>query len=304
LGNSRVGQIVTRPEPVLAGAASALVGKHLALGLNHQCARANDGLRCWGSDSVGQLGDGTVMTSATPVLVGDYDGVVASYGSSCALHQGAVFCWGENSSAQVGVAVAQTPPSCNNGMTPCSKTPIATGLTGVVELASSANTFHVCARKSDGAVFCWGSNQFFVLGNDSPTETCGTVACSATPLQLLAERIGYFTGATQLAAGRAHNCVLADGQVWCWGYQGTKAGDGGALGNPSAMYNTPAPVQVLASDGTPLKNVQQVVAGNNHSCALVADGSVWCWGQNEKGQLGNGTTTPSLAPVRVEGLCQ
>ena len=134
-----------------------------------------------------------------------------------------------------------------------------------------------CARLSDGGVRCWGAG---VLGN-------GEAVRSAPPV-----RVDGITTAISIGAGLAHACaVLVDGSVRCWG-----AGRDGQLGNGNNLASL-APVTVVGLTGPAI----QVAAGTSHSCARLADGSVDCWGANNRGQLGNGSTVASNAAVLVGG---
>ena len=133
---------------------------------------------------------------------------------------------------------------------------------------------------TDGTVRCWGENDFGQLGN-------GTTAASTTPVQ-----VAGIAGALNVSAGWRHTCaLLGDGTVQCWGQnQFAQLGDG-----TTTSRTTPVPVSAVAG-------AVAVTAGWwHHSCALLGDGTVRCWGDNQWGQLGNGTTTDSLSPVTMSG---
>jgi alpha-tubulin suppressor-like RCC1 family protein len=133
----------------------------------------------------------------------------------------------------------------------------------------SAGGRHTCARRQDGTVWCWGGF------NASPVP---------------AQVTGLGNNATQLSAGAAHTCaVLKDGTLWCWG-----AGDDGQLGDGRGI-GSPTPVRVAALGA----NVASVAGGAFHTCAVLKDATLWCWGLNDDGQLGDGTTMSRLAPVPV-----
>lgn len=138
---------------------------------------------------------------------------------------------------------------------------------------------HICARLSNGTVWCWGSNAKGQLGD-------GTVVERNAPVQ-----VGGITSAVALALGDAHTCVLlSDATVRCWGFNGS-----GQLGDGTTT-DRHSPVAV-----TGLTGVSEIGAsiGANHTCARLG-GFVKCWGDNTYGQLGDGTTTNRSSPVDVE----
>lgn len=189
---------------------------------------------------------------------------------------GTVWCWGANTYGQLG-----------NGSTEASHTPrrVET-LSGVVAVAAGAN--HSLALKEDGTVWAWGRNNQGQLGNNSNIN-------SSVPLQVGTDG-NYLTQVTAIAAGVGHSAALKeDGTVWCWG-----ANLSGQLGEGTT---TPSriPVQVALTLGstTYLQDVKSIAAGGYHTLAAKGDGTVWSWGANGSGQLGNGTTTSSSLPVQV-----
>lgn len=140
---------------------------------------------------------------------------------------------------------------------------------------------HSCAVRVDGSAKCWGENRFGDLGD-------GTSTGSAFPVN-----VSGMSTASAIAVGGSHSCaLLTGGTVQCWGYDGY-----GQVGVPSfgSDFLTPSTVAGVS-------NALQVAAGPNHSCALVTGGTVKCWGRNDSGQLGNGTTTSSPSPVTVTGI--
>lgn len=153
-------------------------------------------------------------------------------------------------------------------------------LRGVVELAAGSR--HSCARIDDGSLRCWGGNAFGQLGDDSRSDR-----------YLLIEVGGLSAAAVRVTAGAEHSCaIVAGGELHCWGFNFY-----GQLGvNDSELRLLPTPVQGLPGP------VAEVVAGDDHSCARLQNGRVFCWGANADGQLGSGAFADSLLPREVDGL--
>jgi alpha-tubulin suppressor-like RCC1 family protein len=149
-------------------------------------------------------------------------------------------------------------------------------------VAMAAEASHVCAQMSDGTLRCWGYNSYGQVGDATTTNRAAPVSLSA------------FAGVTGVAVGASHTCAIVGGGVKCVGYNTY-----GQLGNGNTTTAS-APVDV---SGLPAGvAVTQLTAGASHTCALLADGSIWCWGYNSYSQLGNNTTTNSSVPVQVQGL--
>ena len=260
----------------------------IALGDRHTCAVTNDGaVLCFGANEDGQLGDGTTISRSTPVAVTGLTGVVAlAAGTSftCALDAaGAVSCWGANDSGQLGTVTGATGPT--GATTAADSTLPVRADTPALLTALSARDRHACGLGGDGTLYCWGANASGQLGD-------GTQTARATPAPVIGLE---GQGVTEVATGAAHTCALADGRVWCWG-----ANQVGQLGDGLAdVRPLPAPVALL--DGGDAQ-VQHIAAGFAHTCAVRADGSAWCWGANQSGQLGEGTTSNINVPVPVTGL--
>ncbi len=259
---------------IIERAAEGMVGViALAAGGNHTCAILSSGQAgCWGSNVTGQLGGPGPMYSSTPA-------VVPSLGSAVALAAGSNFtctlladhtvtCWGANGSGQTGAAASQVSGPARVG--------------GIVDAqAIAAGAEHACALLADGKVKCWGNNEQGQLGN-------GATANSSAPVEA-----SGLANATSIAAGGRHTCALAaDGSAWCWG-----SNNSGQLGNANTEP-APTPVRV-AGLGAAAKGL---AAGINHTCALLADGSVACWGRNQSGQLGISPSAEVSGPVRVAAL--
>lgn len=192
-------------------------------------------------------------------------------------------------SKSTGSATALGGAGATGGVSATGGTPSTGGSanTKIVAKAVAAGDSFACALESGGTVRCWGRNNYGQLGN-SFTGTCFSGPCSVTPVA-----VSGITNATAIAAGDRHACaLLSDGVVQCWGRN-----DYGQLGNGTTMDSS-VPVTVAGiTDATSV-----AAASSLHACALLAVGTVQCWGDNANGELGNGTTTSSAVPVTVAGI--
>jgi cysteine-rich repeat protein len=263
------------PTPFLYGISA------IATGESHTCALSSTGwVTCWGSNGVGQLGDGTTNVSLTPVdVIGLSSGVTAiSAGDdhTCALlSTGGLKCWGYNFAGQLG-----------NGTTTNSLVPIdVSGLTsGVVAVA--AGIHHTCALLSSGGVKCWGYNDYGQLGD-------GTLTRRFTPVDVS----GLTSGVVAISGGSYQSCaVVTGGGVKCWGLNSS-----GSLGDGTTTQRL-TPVDVLGLSSGVTTVVTGDSRGGPHTCAIMSTGGLKCWGDNYYGQIGDGTTTQRNSPVDVIGL--
>ena len=260
----------------LASLGSPAAGPAVATGAWHSLALHADGtLRSWGDDSAGALGIGRPLVTAAPVAVNGLTGVVAVAAGgnhSVALKSdGTVWGWGSNEAGELG-----------DGTTTARSLPVqAIGLAGVVQIAAGRS--HIVARTSDGRVWTWGSNYVGELG--ALTDARSTPA-----------PVSAMSGVVEIAAGASHTLARkSDGTVWAWGEN-----DYGQLGDgaPTEPYTGRfEPVRVVG-----LADVVQISAGGRHTLARKSDGTVWAWGDNSGGQVGDGTTILRASPVQVSGL--
>ena len=246
----------------------------LAAGRRHTCAvSAVGGVKCWGDNSFGQLGDGTDEgPRTTPVdvvgLDSDVVAVTAGYSHTCALMSvGTVKCWGFS---RAGRFSSDTRISSNF-------TPVDVTLPEGLVTSLSAGYRHTCAVVS-GLVFCWGGNDYGQLGR-------GTTDTGLDP-----GRVEDLNGiAVSVSAGRYHTCaVLASGRAECWGQNWE-----GQVGDGDVDYATKTivlkPTDVIDESGDALTNVRGVVAGDYaHSCAMTLGGAVLCWGSKIWCEVGDG----------------
>jgi alpha-tubulin suppressor-like RCC1 family protein len=188
---------------------------------------------------------------------------------ACALAtDGSVSCWGEGEYGATG-----------DGTTNDEHVPVPVTALGTTVAEVAAGGDHACAVELDGSLWCWGGNGDGQLGD-------GTTVKKSSPVQVTA--LG--NSVAHVSAGAAHTCaVTTDGAVWCWGFNIT-----GALGTGTHEdEHTPAEVTALEVPATTMS------LGGTHSCALAADDSLWCWGANSNGQLGDGTSEERVLPVQV-----
>ena len=214
-------------------------------------------------------------TRLPPIRISEPDLPIVANGSfhACSLTNDHILrCWGNNASAQLGIGTRDKDDHDRAIPVP--------GMTGVIAVA--AGFLHTCAVKNNGTVWCWGGNRHGELGFDAPPPP-DDYWSHAT---LNPQRVPGLTGVVSVATGFAHTCALKnDGTVWCWGDNRD-----GQVDPPSGNRRIEDPQQVI---GTPrqvvgLPAVSKITAGDSHTCAIAYyDSSVWCWGKNDDGQLGN-----------------
>ncbi len=279
-GSNESGQIgdgttTNRRSPVQVAGLTGVTA--VAAGNGHTVALKSDRtVWAWGSNDNGQIGNGTIVNRLIPVQVPGLSNVVAIAAGGrhtvAVKGDGTVWAWGNNDSGQLG-----------DGTTVNRLIPVqVTGLSGATEAAAGGR--HTAARKSDGSIWTWGLNEVGQLGD-------GTTNSRSTPVQVVG-----LTGMTAVVAGGGHTVALkSNGTAWAWG-----ANYFGQLGD--GLVPTVARLLGVSADGTTLNRLTPVqvvgltgvaalVAGVNHTVAVRSDGTVWSWGANYSGQLGDGRFT-------------
>ena len=277
LGNGLT--VTSQPTPVnVSGLTSGVVS--VSAGNGHTCALTTaGGLKCWGRDTYGQLGNDAALTNQpTPANVSGLTSGVASVSAgsnhhTCAVTTaGGLKCWGYDAQGQLGDDAALT-----NQPTPVNVSGLTSGVASV-----SAGAYHSCAVTTAGGVKCWGYGGVGQLGHDT------TLTDKPTPVDVL----GLTSGVASVSAGAYHSCaVTTAGGLKCWGFGGV-----GQLGHDATLANQPTPVDVLGLTS----GVASVSAGWFHTCALTSGGWVKCWGYDATGQLGDDAAlTNQPTPVNV-----
>jgi alpha-tubulin suppressor-like RCC1 family protein/pimeloyl-ACP methyl ester carboxylesterase len=266
--NSSFQSMYPRRVTGLAGVSSVSAGDDHLVALGK-----NGAVLTWGKNTSGQLGDGTNEDRSTPEVVPNLSNVISvktGYAHTLVLQRdGTLVAWGDNYYGQLG-----------NGDNIASSTPLRVVNLDDVHKIAAASGRNV-ALKNDGTVWCWGYVHYaWETGQDISNNT---------PLQ-----VADLTDVIDIAAGYEHVvAVKADGTVWTWGSNYSNQ-----LGNGASWsVFTASPVQVPNLTG-----VAKVASNFDHSLALLNDGTVWAWGFNAFGQLGDGTTQPRQRPVQVSGL--
>ncbi|MEU4618402.1 hypothetical protein AB0G04_00270 [Actinoplanes sp. NPDC023801] len=250
----------------------------ISAGSIHTCGLGTDSKTyCWGYNYYGAMGNGTTTDQLTPEPVNAPPGVTFTQVTSGQAHtcglgsDSKAYCWGFNASGQLGIgSTAENFPTPEAVVMPAGTT--------VTDIDADYNT--TCALGNDTKAYCWG----WVLTNERTPRVVGTPA-----------------GVTfnKISTGANHNCAIGnDAKTYCWGM-----GNVGQLGNNQTADRTD-PVEVLSgqpASGSPGSPVQflRVATGSSHSCAIGNDSSTYCWGQNESGYLGDGSTVRRSTPAPV-----
>lgn len=319
------GTTINRLAPAMTGGVSlASAATAVATGGGHTCAQLVDGqIMCWGDNVFGQLGDGTRDDHAKPApVVGLTDAPVAlaagEFHTCALLVDGTVSCWGWNDEAQLGdyVGIMRATAGAVDGIrgatalavgarhncvldaaggvlcwggnwegqigngrgTRAYRPAAPAGLDGAIVALAAGNT-HTCALRADDSATCWGGNSVGQLGD-------GTRVNRLAPV----DAVGFANPLAGLDSGGGHTCGwLMDGDVQCLGgnWKG-QLGDGTVIDQLDAVQVNGLPMAATA-----------VATGEAHTCALLANSTIACWGNNNAGQLGDGTGDDRSIPVWV-----
>lgn len=268
--------VVQASTPVLASLPTGVMPVAVAAGGYHSLAFCSDGkLYAWGLNANGQLGDNSVVQRNAPVVVGLPTGVAlntlaAGFAHSLAYAaDGTLYAWGDNSYGQLGT-----------GQIKLRSKPVEVSMSaGVSTTMAAAGHEHNLAAGADGKVYAWGRGDSGQMGNGATTNRSTPVASSLP------------TGAAKLAVGYAHSLAIGtNGKLYAWGQ-----GNVGALGNGTNTVSTTPVAISLPASGTPLS----VAAGAYHSLAIGANGTLYAWGSNINGVLGDGSNTGRYSPVPI-----
>ncbi len=248
--------------------------RQVATGSSHTAAIKTDGtLWSWGYNSTGQLGDNTITNKSSPVqtVVGgnNWRQVAAGVSHTAAIKtDGTLWLWGVNNNGQLG----------DNTITDKSS-PVQTIAGGTNWRQVAACNYYTAAIKTDGTLWSWGYNVNGQLGDN-------TTASKSSPVQTIAGGTNW----RQVSCGSYHTAAIkTDGTLWTWGNDFY-----GQLGNNTTTAKS-SPVQTVTG-GT---NWRQVACGTYHTAAIKTDGTLWSWGYNVNGQLGDNTTTDKSSPVQT-----
>ncbi len=277
-GQLGIGNLTQESTPVKVSMPAGVIPLSVAAGNDHSLAIGSDGkIYAWGHNSFGQLGNGTTTDSHVPIAISLPAGVsaraIAAEGfSSMALgSDGNVYTWGDGANGALG-----------NGGTANQNTPVKVSLpAGVTATAIAAERHSAMAIGSNGVLYAWGVNTDGELGNGTTTQANSPVAVSMP---------GGVT-ASAIAGGGAHSLAVgSNGLLYAWGYNAY-----GQVGNgTTAVQKTP--VQIALPSGV---DPVAVTAGMDSSYTIGSDGTLYAWGYNGDGELGNGGTTNGKTPAPV-----
>ena len=243
---------------------------------------SNNDLYCWGDNSSGQLGDGTTINRSSPVKIGgaltgkkvtnvsisnykvSYDDLDSD--TTCAVADDKAYCWGSNSFGKIG-----------DGTVQARLEPVAVSTSGVLagkninQIATSRS--HTCVLTDEGQIACWGRNRRGEIGNNTNNFSLSPASVNTTGV-LMGKLV------TQISVGEENTCAVASGGAYCWG-----ANDVGQLGD-STTVDRVVPSAVFTSGGwLGGKTITKLSSGPDHSCVVIEDKSLYCWGGNSSGQL-------------------
>ena len=315
MGNS-AGEMASLPNVNIGSSKTAT---DVCLGQRHTCVLLNDEtIKCWGSNSHGQLGIGEASSSVTDaaqaatVNLGTSltaKGLACGKLHTCALTSGnGVKCWGRNARGQLGNDI-------NPNIVYAPDEHVAVG-EDVAQVASDSEAEHTCARTTSGKLKCWGWNGDYQLGLALVPQPAKVGHSPGSMASFSFVNLGSLWTVTSVAVGAQHTCVILNTQrVLCFGSNDKKQlGIHVNGGSSSTSDNFVSNERVALSDsvahsllvnlgtspdgGTPLgARSHGIAAGNTHTCAVLTTGALMCWGSNSAGQLGTGTETSSTVNI-------
>jgi alpha-tubulin suppressor-like RCC1 family protein len=248
--------------------------KSVACGYSTLAIKTDGALWCWGDNSSGQLGDNTIVKRSSPVQTvafGTNWKSVSSGSHHCAATKtdGTLWNWGRNTSGQLGDNTS------TNRSSPVQTIAFGTNWKQV----SAGYRSTTAAIKNDGTLWTWGGNSYGQLGDNTSVN-------KSSPVQTVTRGTNW----KQVACGSYNVAAIkTDGTLWTWGYNNS-----GGLGD-NTTTNRSSPIQTIAY-GT---NWKQVASGYQNTAAIKTDGTLWCWGSNVNGQLGDNTTVDKSSPVQT-----
>ncbi len=264
--------------------------EHAGAGLAGTCVGSIDGgIEACGTTGAACCATGDACGPAAYCATGTCTTCIAdvAFGwhfSCVARHDGTVWCVGENTRGQLGFgATSQLELAWHQVRDGANA--VLTGVTAI-----SAGVQHACALRDDGTVWCWGFNNFGQLGDATTTQATRAVQVqkvAGTPL----------TDVVKLASGDEHNCVIDSAtNVSCWGRNLE-----GQLGTGTPTQAAQAVAVLVAPGGAAFTGVLAIAPGVDHTCAIKAGDEVWCWGNNDAGQLGDGLAVNRTSPFLMIG---
>lgn len=258
-------------------ASSQLEFTKIATGEKHSCALTASGKAyCWGENNEGQLGEGASNGNhSTPIaVIGGYvfTDIVAGSKHTCGLvSSGQAYCWGKNNCGQLG----------DNGSNSDQLSPVAVS-EGLQITSIGAGKEHTCGLSSSGQAYCWGRDNYGQLGDGSSITDQSSPSAVSGGLVFVSLDIGL-----------NHSCgVVSSGLAYCWGKN-----DRGQLGDGGSNSDQSEPISVNGG-----MSFTSLSAGENHTCGLHSSGQAYCWGRDDRGQLGDSlASNDQSSPVSVAG---
>jgi alpha-tubulin suppressor-like RCC1 family protein len=323
--NGQLGDGTTTQRLTPVAVAGTLEFRQVSAGLSSTCGvTTTNRAYCWGQGEAGNLGDGTKTDQSLPVPVAGghlFRRVDAGEAHTCGVTTSNVaYCWGFNDRGVLGA-----------GIIPRQSTPVAVS-GGLKFRQVAAGGTHTCGVTTSDVVYCWGSDSVGQVGDGSSTAgvfvpklvatsrrfkqvdagvafTCGVTTADKAFcwgsgrngevgdgkdfLRFLPRAVTGGHAFDRVTTGGTHTCAEAtNNRAYCWGLNA-----GGALGTGTSVARSLIPVAVAGG-----RSFSQVSAGQSHTCAITSAGVAFCWGTNEVGQLGDGTTTNRNVPTRVAGV--